>query len=245
MLLAYIRRDYHHAGFDPVYGVWDREWDKGKEWETYPPVMVPDQEEVNKKAAIIPKQSAYTSIKRDYPNRVFKSMFVSVVGGFIYEVMHRMEGKWTGNSMIPMDGENVDSVTTCDLRFDPHGYWIETRSNVDATGLVMKRTLRYTPTGNGKLRVDMSDGMYAECKVELVEASPYLLITPAVDARTGKPMMVETVTIMDNSTRVRTIQDFSSSGSMTDVFVINEIRMVDPAASEIAPYDSEKKPECI
>ena len=38
-------RDYHHAGFDPVYGVWDQTWDKGDEWETYPTVMVPDVDE--------------------------------------------------------------------------------------------------------------------------------------------------------------------------------------------------------
>lgn len=38
-------RDYHHAGFDPVYGVWDQEWNKGDEWQTYPTVMVPDQDE--------------------------------------------------------------------------------------------------------------------------------------------------------------------------------------------------------
>ena len=38
-------RDYHHAGFDPVLGTWDHQWEKGDEWESYPTVMVPDQEE--------------------------------------------------------------------------------------------------------------------------------------------------------------------------------------------------------
>jgi hypothetical protein len=40
--------------------------------------------------------------------------------------------------------------------------------------------------------------------------------------------------------RVRTIQDFSASGNIADVFVINETRIVDPASNSIAPYDSEK-----
>ena len=241
-----ICRDYHHAGFDPVYGVWDRQWNKGTEWETYPTVMVPDQEEMKKKAAIIPKQAPFNPNHREYPDRVFKSMFVSVVGGFIFEVMHRMEGKWSGNSVVASDDPTLNPpVTTCDLRFDSHGYWIENRSSVDETGLVATRSIRYTPLGNGKLRVDMSDGMYQECKIEMVEASPYLLITTAVDSRTGKPLLVETVTIMDSSSRVRTIQDFSASGRMTDVFVMNETRIIDPSASALAPYETDKKTESI
>ena len=44
----------------------------------------------------------------EYPNRVFKNMFVSVVGGFIFQVMHRMEGKWSGLSAVPVGVSLVD-----------------------------------------------------------------------------------------------------------------------------------------
>lgn len=153
--------------------------------------------------------------------------------------MERSERRAVGVSLV--DGDEMEEeedvpVTTCDLRFDSHGYWVERRNNVDPTGLVSTRTIRYTPIGNGKLRVEMSDGMYAECKVEMVEMSPYLLITTAVNAHTGKPVLVESVTILDNTRRVRTIQDFSSVGNMTDVYVINEKRVLDPSAqSDCAP----------
>lgn len=50
-------------------------------------------------------------------------------------------------------------------------------------------------------------------------------------------MLVESVTILDNTRRVRTIQDFSSVGNMTDVYVINEKRVLDPSAQSIAPYE--------
>ena len=192
-----------------------------------------------------------------FPNRVFKSMFVSVVGGFIFEVMHRLEGKWSGESVVPSDVLVSSSpsdpqelispspVTSCELRFSPRGYWIEARNSVDRTGLVTVRTIRYKPIGNGKLRVEMSDGMYAECKVETVEVSPYLLMTTAVDMRTGKPLLVETVTITDNVSHVRTIQDFSAMGTIMDVFVINERRVVDATTSELEPYEEGLKPQSI
>lgn len=126
---------------------------------------------------------------------------------------------------------------TCDLKYDPHGYWVELRNNIDCTGLVTSRTIRYTPISNGHLRVEMSDGMYADCKVEMTESSPYLLIVTAVDNLTGKPKMIETLTILDNVHRIRTIQDFSAVGNMTDLFVIDETRILDPSASSLAPYE--------
>ena len=214
---------------------------------------------VNKKSAIIPKPSApfnplYGS--SEFPNRVFKSMFVSMVGGFIFEVMHRLEGKWSGESVVPSevtafaasDSQELASpspITSCELRFNPRGYWVEARNSVDRTGLVTVRTIWYKPIGNGKLRVEMSDGMYAECKVETVEVSPYLLMTTAVDMRTGKPLLVETVTITDNMSHVRTIQDFSAMGTIMDVFVINERRVVDASTSELEPYEGGLKPQSI
>ena len=215
---------------------------------------------MNRKSAIIPKRPAPFSRMYDssqFPNRVFKSMFVSVVGGFIFEVMHRLEGRWSGESVVPSDVLVSSSpsdpqelispspVTSCELRFSPRGYWIEARNSVDRTGLVTVRTIRYKPIGNGKLRVEMSDGMYAECKVETVEVSPYLLMTTAVDMRTGKPLLVETVTITDNVSHVRTIQDFSAMGTIMDVFVINERRVVDATTSELGPYEEGLKPQSI
>lgn len=128
-------------------------------------------------------------------------------------------------------------MITCDLRYDPHGYWMEVRNTIDYTGLVTTRSMRYIPIGNGHLRVEMSDGMYSDCKVEMVESSPYLLIITAVDNHTGKPKLVETLTILDNTNRIRTIQDFSAVGNITNVFVIREERVLDPSASSIAPYD--------
>ena len=244
---ALKNKDYHHAGFDPVYGVWDQTWDKGDEWETYPTVMVPDVNEMSKKVAIIPKPSRFNPMaSNEYPNRVFKSMFVSVVGGFLFEVMHRLEGRWSGMNIVPSEELGGSSpVTSCELRFDPHGCWIETRNSVDQTGLVSTRTIRYIPIGNGKLRVEMSDGMYAECRIETMEISPYLVMTTAVDSHSGKPLLVESVTIVDNMSHVRTIQDFSPVGNITDVFVINERRVVDPSTSELTPYSGDLKPQSI
>lgn len=58
---------------------------------------------MKKSAAIVPKTTPVFNPlqKNDYTERIFKSMFVSVVGGFYFEVLHRMEGKWSASNVIP------------------------------------------------------------------------------------------------------------------------------------------------
>ena len=131
-----------------------------------------------------------------------------------------------------------EGVFTSDLKYDWHGYWVEQRNNVDRSGLVKTRTIRYVPIGNGRLRVEMSDGMYAGCKIEMVETSPYLVIITAVDSFSGKPKLVETFTIINTEKRIHTIQDFSSNENLAEVIVMEETRILDPSATSIAPYES-------
>lgn len=132
------------------------------------------------------------------------------------------------------------------MKYDPHGFWVETRNNVNYNGVVTTRTLRYIPVGNGHLRVEMSNAMYADCKVEMIESSPYLLIITAVDKYSGKPKLVETFTILDNMHRIHTIQDFSAGDNLADIYVMKEERIVDPTASSLAPYsDLNSRPDMI
>ena len=60
---------------------------------------------MKKNAAIIPKTTPIFNLlqNNDYTERIFKSMFVSVVGGFYFEVLHRMEGKWSVSNVIPQE----------------------------------------------------------------------------------------------------------------------------------------------
>ena len=60
---------------------------------------------MKKNAAIIPKTTpSFNPLQNnDYTERIFKSMFVSVVGGFYFEVLHRMEGKWSVSNVIPQE----------------------------------------------------------------------------------------------------------------------------------------------
>ena len=60
---------------------------------------------MKKNAAIVPKATpSFNPLQNnDDTGRIFKSMFVSVVGGFYFEVLHRMEGKWSVSNVIPQE----------------------------------------------------------------------------------------------------------------------------------------------
>ena len=271
---ALKKKDYNHAGFDPHYGVWDYSWEKGSEWESYPTVLVSSMEE--NQSAIIPKQPPFNPMQNanTYPGRVFKSMIVSSVGGFLFETIHRLEGTWsesdrspaisttTSFPINPIPSESASPIpsspapapspvpdpmpssmprSTSHLRFDPHGFWVETRTSVASNGMATTRTIRYIPISNGRLRVEMSDGMYADCRIEASEISPYMLLITAVNIRTGMPILLETIVLVGNgSTRIRSIQDYScgNGNEMCEVYIINETRVTNPSAAEITPFNT-------
>ena len=86
--------------------------------------------------------------------------------------------------------------------------------------------------------MDMSDGMYADCRVEVTEVSPYVLLMSAVNVRTGMPVLLESVVLMENgNARIRSIQDFSGGNGICDVFVMHEMRVMNPSSSELTPFD--------
>ena len=260
---ALKKKDYNHAGFDPHYGVWDYSWEKGSEWESYPTVLVSSPEE--NQSALIPKQPPFNPMQNanTYPGRVFKSMIVSSVGGFLFETIHRLEGTWseadrspaisttTSFPINPISSENTTPTptptpssmprSTSHMRFDPRGYWVETRTSVAANGMATTRIIHYTPIANGRLRVEMSDGMYADCRIEASEVSPYMLLITAVNIRTGMPVLLETVVLVGNgNTRIRSIQDYSSGNGneLCEVYIINETRVTNPSAAEITPFNT-------
>lgn len=53
-----------------------------------------------------------------------------------------------------------------------------------------------------------------------------VLIITALSKRTGQPIMVETLSVVDSSRRVRTIQRFDETGAFRSVYVMNERRYV-------------------
>jgi hypothetical protein len=58
------------------------------------------------------------------------------------------------------------------------------------------------------------------------------------DVVAGRPLMVETITGIDSSRRLRTIQRFDESGAFRSVYVMNEVRVVDAVSGAMEKYDN-------
>ena len=66
---------------------------------------------------------------------------------------------------------------------------------------------RYLPTGDGLVTVASDDPFLSEnVDMTLNEHSDNVMVLTALLHKTGKPLIVETVTVMDNLRRVRTVQ---------------------------------------
>ena len=69
------------------------------------------------------------------------------------------------------------------------------------------QVFRYLPAGDGVVTVSSDDPFLSEnVDITLNEHSDNVLVLTALMHKTGKPLIVETVTVVDNLRRVRTVQ---------------------------------------
>ncbi|KAK8799536.1 hypothetical protein WA158_006085 [Blastocystis sp. Blastoise] len=245
---AIKNKDFTKAGFDPEYGRWDQEWTKGDEWKDYPNVIRPNIWDDNRREALIVGNHRSSFHIKEFPDRLFKTIYVTQVKDYLFQCIHKMEGKWNGDILQLNEYGTSDSlvVSEVELNFDPQGFWIEARKQVTPMGLVTVATYKYIPTGNGKLRLANVEGGTQGLNIEVTEMSPMLLVTTAISKYTNKPVYIETVTMIDPMSRVRTIQHFSESGAFTGVDLMNEKRVLDQTSGALAQFKMPpQKPEQI
>lgn len=244
---AIKNKDYTKVGYDPELGYWDQEWTKGDEWKQYPNVVKFNIWDDNKHEALIRGQNKSFHYN-EYPDRVFKSLYVTQVGDYLFQCIHKMEGKWNGDIMKLDEYGASDSliVSEVELEFDPQGFWIEARKQVTNAGLVTITSYKYIPTGNGKLKITTSEGSSTNLSIEVTEMSSMLLVINAMNRFTNKPVYLETITLLDPMNRVRSVQHFSETGAFIGVDLMNEHRVLDQTSGALAKFViPPKKPEQI
>ena len=126
---------------------------------------------------------------------------------------------------------------------------------------------RYVPAGDGVVTVASDDPFLSEnVDMTLNEHSDNVMILTALLHKTGKPLIVETVTVMDNLRRVRTVQvrcdncrasssglvlssfpvlgatfagsqRFDATGQFQCMYLIRENRVIDSVSGAMEKYD--------
>jgi hypothetical protein len=79
-------------------------------------------------------------------------------------------------------------------------------------------------------------GEWASSEMELLlrEVGPSMLLLTGSLRATGTPVLVETMTVVDNLRRARTVQRFDATGALQSVFAMRETRVIDAVTGAMA-----------
>lgn len=174
------------------------------------------------------------------PSRTFRQIYVAQVGKFQFRLLHRMEGRWNGDAtMLGIHGQrsNSPSVVSVSLRWDDESnVWEETQSLTDVHSMSKAQTLQLIPVADGVCKVvQKGSASWGDVDMELVEQSENVIVLTATSHVSGKPILVETVTVVDDMRRVRTVQRFDASGAFQCLYMFNEQRVIDAVSGALVP----------
>lgn len=192
-------------------------------------------------ARALPRGRAARSPSFDRPKlppRELKNLYIAQVGRFHFKTMHRMEGRWNGEAtVLGASSGSEHRVVSVDLRFDDdERRWVERQTLTSSSGLATTQILHYEPTADGVLKVTTDDSSLDDVvDMRIVEHGDSVLILTAISHTTSQPLIVETVTLIDDLRRVRSIQRFDASGNFS-LYSIKEQRVIDSVSGAVEEF---------
>uniref|UniRef100_K3W9Y8 Ubiquitin-like domain-containing protein n=1 Tax=Globisporangium ultimum (strain ATCC 200006 / CBS 805.95 / DAOM BR144) TaxID=431595 RepID=K3W9Y8_GLOUD len=171
--------------------------------------------------------------------RAFFNQMSVRVNGCAFHVLPSMEGRWNGElATVPAQDEG-NQVCSYDLIFrDDEGVWSQRQSRTTISGLTSTQHFWIKPVADGILKVETDDPSLRGSDITMQELGMNFLIITATSKRSGRPIMVETITGVDSSRRLRTIQRFDETGAFRSVYVMNETRVVDAVSGAMEKYEN-------
>jgi len=239
---------------------WKGKWDKGDEYLSYPPVDVnnkwssippskstelaspsakPHRTDHDERADAFRRARGHSYSNSPRPNvvelpvRTFQSCYVCQVFGSRFEILHKMEGKWVGESTslnsqwkAKHEGENVSS--SCITFNDADGHWIERQQVTNPSGISQSQKYCYVPRSHGICEVEVEESRSSPVHMALQEVGSNVILITTISLITGQPVTTETITLSaDFQQRVRTVQRFDNNGRIIAVCIYSEQRYID------------------
>ncbi|TMW60319.1 hypothetical protein Poli38472_000361 [Pythium oligandrum] len=171
--------------------------------------------------------------------RSFFSQLSVRVNACTYHVLPALEGRWNGELATVPPKEDGNQVCSMDLAFrDDEGVWSQRQSRTTISGLTSTQHFWIKPVADGILKIETDDPTLRNSDITMQELGLNVIIITATSKRTGQPIMVETMTVIDTSRRIRTIQRFDESGAFRSVYVMNERRVMDSVSGAMEKYEN-------
>ncbi|KAL0584754.1 hypothetical protein ABG067_005492 [Albugo candida] len=169
--------------------------------------------------------------------RTFFNQLSVRVNGCNYHVIPSMEGRWNGETTTVPAQTDGNQVCSCDLLFrSEEGVWSQRQTRTSINGLTTTHHYWIKPVADSILKVESDDPSLRNCDVTMQELGTSILVVTAVSKISGCPIMVETMTVLDSSRRLRSVQRFDESGAFRSVCVLKEHRVLDAVSGAMERF---------
>ena len=126
----------------------------------------------------------------------FHSLYCCNVKGFNFSIIHKLEGKWSGDAFFlgdEMQNTEKHASSTKLVYNNAEECWSEKQMFTSRDGLSTGRTFKYVPHAHGSLYVENEDTeLMEEAIVKLQEIGSNIIILSAINTETGQIIVTET-----------------------------------------------------
>lgn len=135
-------------------------------------------------------------------------------------------GVWQGD-WIPLDtnANKVDPFTGLLTQKIINNQWVQTNEHQFADGKTVIQNFVGKVVGPGTVQVESSDFPFVNYTMIAQEQSDHLIIFDITDKATGKLIATETINLVKENQRVRTVQRFTTDGDFKGLMLIIEHRV--------------------
>eukprot|EP00924_Labyrinthula_sp_SR-Ha-C_P005065 maker-scaffold_1-snap-gene-20.63-mRNA-1 protein AED:0.01 eAED:0.01 QI:419/1/1/1/0.5/0.33/3/157/350 len=240
--------------FDPKVedNEWDASWTKGDEYLSYPPVSKEAKgkehleliEKKHRSLSVFNETSFdFDSIRFPDKGRVFHSLYVCKSRGFIFQILHKLEGSWSGKltsinkAKDKTDlGELEEHAVSCKFVYDPKvKCWFEQQIYTSRDAISKKTVFKYVPVGHGTCEV-FSSNQTRSIVQKLVESPDGKIVyITGKNENLNKVAYAESIVINSDveQERTRTITRFNQAGMLQGILTIEEKKVLDQDTGSI------------
>ena len=141
-----------------------------------------------------------------------------------FKVLPKFIGTWSGNWIIlDRDAKEIDRFTSIINQKIVNNQWVQTNQNTYPNGKIENISFFGKIVGNSTVVFESPDYPYCNFLMLVEEHGNNLIIITVSDKPTGSPLATETINLISENQRIRTLQKFQPpDGKLCGFMVVVE-----------------------
>ncbi|MDZ7993981.1 MAG: hypothetical protein RM022_032735 [Nostoc sp. EfeVER01] len=138
-----------------------------------------------------------------------------------FKVLPRFVGTWEGNWIrLDKDGNEIERFTSILNQNIVNNQWVQTNQNKYLDGKIVNISFFGKAVGVGKVLFESPDYPYCNFQMIVEEYSDNIIMIRVSDKITGFPLALETINLISDTERIRTLQKFKLPDGKLSGFII-------------------------